>query len=205
MMIPPESIGPILQGVAALIVGSISIYTAIVIPIIKRWRREDKEEMKDHFEQKVWAIVEQRMIAAADLAGPDSTHVIRIMFMNGLSCAVPLTRGWVEVDPCGAKIQLLETSETETVYQLYCHAPYQISTHTHIEEESVKVERGSMTDLSTGDTYGENDVWTIPPKTPHAVFFSAGTLAIITVRPPLPKHTEVPLDLKHLNQIDSRN
>lgn len=204
-MTNPEPIGPILVGVAAIITAVVTLITALILPIIKRWRKEDKRELINHFDHKVWAIVEQRMLAAAELAGPDGTHVIRIHFFNGLSCAVPLTRAWVEVDPCGAKIQLLETSEHETVYQLYCPAPYQISTHMHIEEESVKVDRGQMIDITTGATYHENDVWTIPPHTPHSVFFSAGSLLTITVRPPLPRNTDIPLDLKHLNQIDKQH
>ncbi len=175
-----------------------------VMWLFNRLRKQDIKKITDHFDIKVWAIVEKLMREAADRAGPEDTHVIRLTFVNGQSCAVPLTREWIEVDPCGSQIQLLETSWNETKYQLRCPSPYQISTHTHIEEEMVTVQYGRMTDLSTGVKYGPGDSWTIPPKIPHSVFFEAGTLLIITVRPPLPRNTAVPLDLKHLNQIDKR-
>ena len=192
----------------AFLTGLATFMTAVgggLVFLINRWRKQDKKEILDHFDTKVWAIVEKRMLEAAERAGPDFTHVIRIMFFNGLNCSVPLTREWVEVDPCGAQIQLLETSEDETKYQLRCPTPYQINTHCHIEEESVTVQYGSMTDLSTGKTYRAGQVWIIPPKTPHTVFFSAGSLLIITVRPPLPTMNTHPLELRHLEQITSGN
>jgi hypothetical protein len=192
--------GQFLAGLAAIL----TAVGAGFVWIFNRWRKHDLKQITDHFDTKVWAVVEKRMLEAAARAGPEDTHVIRIIFVNGLKCSVPLTHEWVEVDPCGAKIQLFESSSEETTYQLHCPSPYQIATHAHIEEEEVTVQRGFMTDLVTGKVYHPGDTWTIPPQTPHSVFFSAGSLMMIAVRPPLPRNSSVPLDLKHLKQVESR-
>lgn len=192
--------GQFFGGLAAIL----SAVAGGTVWIFNRWRKHDLKQITDHFDTKVWAVVEKRMLDAAARAGPDDTHVIRIIFVNGLKCSVPLTPEWVEVDPCGAKIQLFESSNDETTYQLHCPAPYQIATHAHIEEESVTVQRGSMTDMATGRVYHSGETWVIPPQTHHTVFFAAGSLFMVTVRPPLPRNSSVPLDLKHLKQIEYR-
>jgi hypothetical protein len=190
--------GQFLGGLAAIL----TAIAGAIVWTFNRWRKHDLKQITDHFDTKVWAIVEKRMLEAAARAGPDQTHVIRVIFVNGSRCSMPLTHEWVEVDPCGAKIQLFESTDGETSYQLHCPAPYQTATHAHIEEESITVQRGSMTDVLTGDVFSPGDTWIIPPQTPHTVLFSAGSLMMVTVRPPLPRNTSVPLDLKNLKQSE---
>jgi hypothetical protein len=202
MNIPAETVGPILGGIAGVITASATLF-GVIIPLSKKWRKADKKEIIDHFDKRVWRIVEQRMRDAAKTAGPANTYVIRIKFLEGLEFAVPLTRDWIEIDPCGAQIQLLEDFPGETRYQLRCPHPYQITTHEHVEQETVEVQYGTMTDMTTGKVYRKGEAWTVPANEAHAVFFSACSSVIITVRPPLPTMVDVPLNLRHLEQITS--
>ena len=188
---------------------------AVALALLKylhRVRRRDLAELKadgearkkaitEEFHAVVTDIIRKGMEAAAEEAGPDATHVIRISFLTGHYVAVPLVRKWVTVDRCGAAIQLLHSDHTSTRYQLDCPSPYEIEAHNHPEIERVTVVYGEMEDMHTGRVYGPGETWEIPIGQNHHVLFSTGTLACVVVTPPLPTVRSVPLNLDDLKFI----
>lgn len=161
-----------------------------------------KEELKEHITDQFLAIIRAGMLSAADEAGPDSTHVVRLRFASGFSLSVPLVSKPVPVGRSGATIMLRHSDAHRTRYELYCPGSYQIQTHSHPEEEQVFVVYGLMEDLTTGRVYHPGETWTIPANEDHNVLFYSGTLVCIEVRPPLPTLRNEPLDLAHLRQLD---
>lgn len=184
-----------------VIAAACSLLAAVFGYLARRNVRTQGDRITKQINDIVWPLIAERMTDAANRAGPDQTHVIRLAFLSGNFIAVPLTREWIEIDRSLARIQLLGTNSTETEYQLSCPNPYQIESHTHPETEIARVERGQMIDLDTGKRYGVGASWEIPANMPHRVFFAAGTRVSITVRPPLPLNSEVPLSLDGLPRI----
>lgn len=162
-----------------------------------------KQAITDQFHRAVCDMIRKGMEAAAEEAGPDHTHVIRISFLTGHYLAVPLTRKWVTVDRSGAAVQLLHSDAESTRYQLDCPAPYEIEAHHHPEIERVTVVYGSMQDMTSGKVYGPGETWEIPEGKSHHVLFSGETMVLIVVTPPLPTTRSVPLNLDDLPLIAS--
>ena len=200
----------------------LKIFASVVVAIITtgipalvylhKVRRRDLAELKadgearkkaitEEFHQVVTDIIRKGMESAAEEAGPDHTHVIRISFLTGHYVAVPVTRKWVTVDRSGAAIQLLHSDHESTRYQLDCPSPYEIEAHNHPEIESVTVVYGEMEDMISGRLYGPGETWEIPIGKNHHVLFSTGTLACIVVTTPLPTVRQVPLNLDDLKFI----
>jgi uncharacterized RmlC-like cupin family protein len=184
----------------------------VVLRHLHRIRRRDIAELKadgearkkaitEEFHQTVVDLIRKGMETAADEAGVDHTHVIRISFLTGHYVAVPLTRKWVTVARSGAAIQLLHSDHESTRYQLDCPGPYEIESHSHPENEHVTIVYGDMEDMNTGRIYGPGDTWEIPSGVPHHVLFSTGTLACIVVTPALPTARQVPISLDDLKFI----
>lgn len=160
-----------------------------------------KEAIERHITKECFKLIRAGMEQAAVEAGISETYVVRLMFATGFSLGVPLVRRQVMVDTSGSSIVLMHSDNEKTRYQLDCPSPYEITTHSHPESESVTVVYGMMEDLDTGKIYYPGDIWTIPPNQHHSVLFYSGTTVCIEVRPPLPLLRDVPLDLENLHMI----
>ena len=195
----------------AVLAAGVTAGVPLLLYILKI-RREDMAEIRadgearklaitEKFHQAVSDMIRKGMEAAAEEAGPDHTHVIRMSFLTGQYIALPLTREWVTVDRSGASVQLLHSDQQNTRYQIDCPNPFEVMAHYHPENESVTVVYGSMEDMKTGRVYGPGETWAIPAGKAHHVLFSTGTLACITVSPPLPTTRLVPMNLNALASI----
>jgi quercetin dioxygenase-like cupin family protein len=103
----------------------------------------------------------------------------------------------------GMTITGIRSNRETTHYSIETSQACVLVRHQHDEyEEVVTVVDGVMTDLDHGVTYRPGESWTIPPQTPHRVWFEAHGLFMAQLRPALPLAKDKPVNVDRLHELE---
>ena len=198
-----ENVRDIAQ-IAAILLGSSIIPTAINWWINRKnvRRMEDVNARMEHntLTIQLWiAAVIQKAIADRD---PASYRTLKLRFPGGHWLSSPIIQGMTL--PCYTNITIcgISHNQNETLAMLVCDGFGVIGNHTHDEEETIRVESGSMTCMATGKRYVAGDTWVIPADVEHGAFCT-DLVAILRYHPPLPDGVERPVNLDAMEDIFS--
>lgn len=100
-------------------------------------------------------------------------HLICFSWIDGERVSAPLSNEWVELFP-SISWKLCSQNEVRTRYLLRVGEASDLPYHEHDRDETVTPLMGSMTDLKTGLTYGQDEVWKIERGQSHSVRFEQG-------------------------------
>lgn len=195
--------GAFLTGLAAIL----GLAFAVLKWILRKHQDRLVGALSATVNAQFFDLIRKHLEARAASAGPTRCRVIDVNFVDGPTVRVPVILDeWLEVLP-GVTIMGDQFRDDRTVYFLRVDNTARIREHWHRCEEEVRVIKGRMIDLGTGDIYDPGSTWVIPPEEPHAAHFEAPAdadghgIVLIAVRPPLRSPEEEPLSLEGLPEL----
>lgn len=192
-----EELAKLLGALAAIITPLWGITLFIQSRIAKR----QTGEIVTATTAAIQAFISRRLMQCIDGRDPASYYTLEMAFPGGESMRVPMIPGLPLQVLENIKVTVTSHSKTETIATLVCEGHGNVGLHAHpTHHESIRVETGAMTCMTTGKIYREGDVWDIPAGEFHGAFFSNCVL-IIRYHPPLPTASAAPVNLDAMKTL----
>lgn len=195
----------IVSSVAAAFASVIGIFWPIWIYFDKKRITKRDKEWVDKFKaittSDVQQSIKQHMLDRISNIDPDTYYTHELCFPGGQKLFIPIIPGIPLPVLENITLQFISHGPNETIISMKCEGHGHIGKHSHgVTIEEIHVMAGVMTDLQTGTMYREGDVWVISPDSEHTATFT-DCVAIIILRPPLPKASERSANLEAMSTI----
>lgn len=192
-----SNLGALLGGIAALL----TIMFAIGVKVAKCISDRSTRAIISATTASVQAFIAGQLMRSIEGRDTASYYTLDMRFPDGQFLHVPMIPGMPLMVLENISISVISHSAESTILSLVCVGYGHISEHCHaIATESIRIERGLMTDQQSGRQYRAGDEWRIEAGEFHAAYFH-DCVAIITLRPSLPTAAQEPVNLTAMKSI----